>query len=566
LTVDKAFQVKEQIISPTELYLNWTIAPQYHLYSDSISVKVLYPSGTRLAPLHLPQGKVGTDPSRPKHYMEYYHGLTIPLHVIHGSTAGLGLAVTYQGCADAGLCFPPQTKKISLSEVSDDKLSEFIASNSDAHRIDYFLQQQKLWVVLLSFFVFGLLLACTPCVFPMLPILSSMIAHQGVHLTTIRAFIFSLVYVLAAAITYACAGIFAGLAGHHLQTLLQNEWVIGCSGVMFIVLAMSLFGLYELQLPHRWQNKLSHLSHPKKKGSLCGVALMGVFSSLVISPCVSAPLVGALAYVGETGSALVGGLALFMLGLGMGFPLLIIGTSAGKLLPKSGHWMESIKKLFGVMLIAMAIWLWSRILPASIILALTGVLAINCAIYLGAFEAAAKGWPRFTKATGFVCGVYGVSLLLGAVSGSENILQPLDQLAVWHKQDAKAVNPAIRAEFVRVKNITQLKQALRTDTPQVTLVDFAADWCVACQEMQRNVFDNATVQKYFQENNIQLLQVDVTVADPEIQAILDAYQVVAPPTVLLFDRKGHWLSDATIVGLQSPAAFLQSLGSAGAAP
>ena len=277
------------------------------------------------------------------------------------------------------------------------------------------------------------------------------------------------------------------------------------------------------------------------------------------TPCVSAPLVGALAYVGETGSAMVGGLALFMLGLGMGFPLLIIGASAGKLLPKSGHWMESIKKFFGVMLIAMAVWLWSRILPASIILALSGILAINCAIYLGAFEAAAKGWPRFAKATGFVCGVYGVSLLLGAVSGSENIFEPLDRLAVWHKQNSKDANPAIHAEFVRVKNITQLQQAIRVHLPQVTLVDFSADWCVACQEMQHNVFDNATVQKYFQENNIQLLQVDVTVADPEIQAILDSYQVVAPPTLLLFDRKGHWLSDATIVGLQSPDVFLQLL-------
>lgn len=559
LPVDEAFQLKEQIISPTELRLDWAIAPNYHLYSDSIAIKVLSPTGTQLEPLKLPQGKIGTDSNHAQGYMEYYHALHIPVQLAHGTTTGLELAVTYQGCADAGLCYPPQTKKISLSELSDDKLGDLIASSDDANRIDHLLQQQKMWVVLLCFFVFGLLLACTPCVFPMLPILSSIIARQGPHLTTSRAFIFSLIYVLSSAITYACAGIFAGLAGHHLQSALQNEWVISFSGVVFIILAMSLFGLYELQLPARWQNKLSHLSQAKKRGSLFGVVIMGVFSSLIVSPCVSAPLVGALAYVGSSGSAVVGGFALFVLGLGMGLPLLIIGTSAGKILPKSGHWMESIKKIFGVMLIAMAIWIWSRILPAEIILALFGILAITCAIYLGAFEAAAKGWPRVQKGIAFACGIYGVCLLIGAASGSENFFQPLDQLISWHKKENCLSSVPTGPLFVQIKNINQLKRAIKTHPNQATLADFSADWCASCQEMRRDVLNNPTVQKYFSINHIQLLQVDLTVSDPENQAILKAYEVIAPPTFILFNAQGEWLSQANIVGAQSPDAFLEAL-------
>jgi thiol:disulfide interchange protein DsbD len=555
LPADEAFNVKGQILSPTTLKLEWAIAPGYHLYSDSIAIKALSPSNVELLPLTLPQGIPGKEPTRPAGYREYRDHLTIPLQLKKGSTTGLELAVSYQGCADAGLCYPQQTKKISLSEISDDQLSELLENSNDANRIDHLLQQQKLWAVLLSFFVFGLLLAFTPCVFPMLPILSGIIAGQGAHITSFRAFIFSLVYVLSSAATYAFAGIFAGLAGHHLQSTLQNEWTIGFSGIIFIILAMSLFGLYELRLPHVLQNKLAQLSHPKKRGKLVGVAIMGIFSTLIVSPCVSAPLVGALAYIGNSGSAILGGSALFVMGLGMGLPLLIIGASAGKLLPKAGHWMDSIKTFFGIVLIAMAIWLWSRILPAEIILALSGILAINCAIYLGALEPAQKGWPRFWKALGFVLGIYGLCLIVGAASGGSNLFEPLNQLTLTHNSPT----PRTETQFTKIKNMAELNNALKKNQP--TIVDFSADWCVACNEMKQ-VFMKPSVENFFKEKNLQLLQVDLTIADPDNQALLKKYNVIAPPSILIFNAHGQWLENNTIVGEQSASNFLKALSEA----
>lgn len=557
LTADNAFSVSGEIVSPTEFTLNWQIAPNYHLYSDSITVKVISPSNVKLEPFALPQGTKGDDPSRGGPYMEYHNKLQIPVQLAKGTTTGLDLEVGYQGCADVGLCYPPQTKKITLSEVSDDKLGDIIQSSNDIHSIDHLLQNQKPWAVLLSFFVFGLLLAFTPCVFPMLPILSSIIAGQGEHITSLRAFTLSLVYVLASAITYAVAGVIAGLAGHHLQSALQNEWVIGFSGILFIILAMSLFGFYELQLPHRLQSKLTHLSHQEKPGTLIGVAIMGIFSTLIVSPCVSAPLVGALAYIGESGSPVFGGLALFVMGFAMGVPLLIIGTSAGKLMPKAGHWMGAIKNLFGIVLIGMAIWLWSRILPGAIILGLWGILAITCAIYLGALETTTKGWPRFWKAIGIAAGVYGLCLLVGAASGSENVFEPLDRLAASSFTSNNNKPVEVASPFKRINDAKELAFALKQGQP--VLLDFYADWCVACQEMERKVFNDAQVAQALKQANLQLLQVDLTKSTPETDALLKQYKVLAPPTIVFFNKKGNWITNANVVGEQSLESFLAQL-------
>lgn len=556
LSVDQAFHIKAQIISPTEFTVDWTIAPKYHLYSDSISVHVLSPRNVRLASLVLPKGVAGTDPNHSSGYQEYYHTLILPVQLTGGSTTGLNLTVSYQGCADAGLCYPPQTKKITLSEMSDDKLADLIDSSNDANRIDHLLQNQTHWMVLLSFFIFGLLLAFTPCVFPMLPILSGIIAGQGHKITPSRAFIFSLVYVLASAATYAVAGIFAGFAGHHLQSMLQNEWVISISGLVFIILAMSLFDVYELQLPVRIQNILTHLSHPKRHGTLSSAAIMGVFSTLIISPCVSAPLVGALAYIGDTGSPAFGGLALFVMGLGMGLPLLIVGTSAGKLLPKAGRWMGSVKKIFGIILVGMALWLWSRIVPAPIILGLSGILMITCAIYLGVLESIKKGWGCIWKIIGIVVGLYGLCLIVGAVSGSTSLVMPLDHVSIPQMIQKQMVRQ--NRQFIRIENVTQLHAALGHHH-QPTLLDFSAEWCAACHEMEEKVFSDPQVKEMLATQHYQLLQVDVTIPNPENEKIMKVYQVLAPPTVVFFDQTGKWLKQKNLVGGQSAEEFLHSL-------
>ncbi len=557
LAPDEAFRLETHNTSPMAFNLHWKIAPNYHLYSDSISVKVISPTEAKLAPLVLPQGKAGTDPTRGQ-YMEYYDKLDIPAQLLKGNTSQLKIAVSYQGCSDQGLCYPPQTKTFAVTDNEDsNSLENFVEESSNIQSIHHLFAHQNAYVVLLSFFVFGLLLALTPCVFPMLPILSSILAGQHAdRMSTMHAFLLSLVYVLASAVTFAIAGIFAGFAGHHIQSFLQNTWVLALSGVLFILLSMSLFGLYELQLPHWLQSKLLHFSHEKKHGPFINAALMGIFSSLVVSPCVSAPLVGALAYIGGTGNPWLGAGSLFFMGIGMGAPLLIIGASAGKILPKSGRWMSNIKNFFGIMLIGMAIWLWSRILPAHFIMGLWSVLAIVCGIYLGVLDRTEIGWPRFWKAIGIILCLYGLCLFVGAASGSANMLAPLENFSS-EKNSTTFSSAPTHGLFKQISTTKELEAALKNH--QLTLVDFYADWCESCQVMKHEVFDTPEVQAAFAKQQVQLLQVDMTKSTPEIQTLLDTYHLIAPPTILFFNAQGAWLKNSTLVGLQTKEAVIKAV-------
>lgn len=550
LAVDQAFQVKLQVQDPQHVTLVWTIAPNYHLYSDAFGIKVLTPPAAAVADWQLPDGQPGYDNIR-GHYLAYYGQLVLPLTLTQGDAHHLRLQVSYQGCADLGFCYPPQTKVLTTDSGG---WASWWHASGDVHQIETLLGHQSLAGVWLSFFVFGLLLAFTPCVFPMLPILSSIIVGQGPHLSTWRAFCLSAVYVGASALTYAVAGVLAGLAGHHLQSSLQNPWVMGVFGLILVLLSLSLFGFYELQLPHGWQQRLDQVNRKQSRGTLWGVAIMGCVSTLVVSPCVSAPLIGALTYIGQQGNPWLGGSALLVMGLGMGLPLLLVGVSAGKYLPTAGQWMVRVKAAFGVALLVLAIYLWSRFLTPTITLVLWGLLAIGLAVYLGAFEAAITAWARFNKAAGLALALYGACLIIGAASGADNPWQPLAKFMPVNQAQAGTFSSSLWQPLNTVAQWQQI-EAQRPTTP--VLVDFYADWCESCVSMDQHVFANAVVQQQLKAKQVRLLRVNVTQQTPEQLALQQHFHVVAPPTMILVegDRQQQ------IVGEQSVEDFVAKMQS-----
>lgn len=561
-----AFQLTSHVLDATHVDLEWQIAPNYHLYSDAFKITVLEPQSSVLAEWQLPDGKASYDPSRGQ-YLEYNDHLRLPLSLTAGTTDHLRLQVSYQGCADAGFCYPPQTRTLTLGTLPAPAAQDWLSASTNLTGIGQLLAQQSVVGIWLSFFLFGLLLAFTPCVFPMLPILSSIIVGHGTKLSTTKAFFLSLTYVLASALTYAVAGVAAGLAGSHWQSSLQNPWVLGVSGAMLALLSLSLFGFYELQLPLAWQQKLNTLGRQQHGGSYLGAALMGVLASLIVSPCVSAPLVGALAFISQSGSAWLGGSALLMMGLGMGLPLLFIGLSAGRWLPKAGRWMTQVKAFFGVSLLWMTIELWGRFLPDAVTFFLWGTLCIALAVYLGALDAVQSGWQRLWKALGLVLGLYGTCLIIGVLSGHSDPLQPLLNLPSATSIPATSTSAATPATsmpattWTRVNNQTALdaELAMAVTNGQPVLLDFYADWCVSCHAMQREVWDQATVKQALAAAGWRLVTVDVTEQNASIKALEQRYGVIAPPTVLFLDKTGQLLPAQTLVGEQSSEALLTTL-------
>jgi len=481
------------------------------------------------------------------------------------------VAVEYQGCSEQGLCYEPlkkiftievnrdtlTTKKEVVVDVKKEELQVNVEVSSESDTIAQTLKEGSLGLIILSFLGFGLLLALTPCVFPMIPILSSVIVAQGENITTRKAFMMSLVYVLAMSVAYTVAGVLAGMFGANLQAAFQTPWIIVTFSLIFVALSLSMFDYYELQMPHFIQSRLNNVG--QSQGGYLGVALMGFFSALIVGPCVAAPLAGALIYIGQTGDALLGGIALFALSMGMGLPLILVGVSAGKFMPKPGAWMDTIKAIFGVMLIGVAIWMISRILPESITLLLWSFLLIATAVNMGAFESVKSECSRcpkaITKSMGIVVFMFGTALFIGGISGAKDPLNPLSEFTT--KQVFVGTQSTQEASFQTITSLEELDTILKNSKGKKVMLDFYADWCVACKELEHNTFSDPAVKAKFSE--FVLVQADVTANGEKEKALSKKYGVFGPPAILFFDESGKLLKGRTIIGYQDPEAFLEHL-------
>lgn len=563
LEPDDAFSFFAEVNNDQQLVLNWRIAKGYYLYQEKIAVTVIQPNTISVGTISFPEGKHKTDEIFGETIV-YYNDvtLTVPFATPLKQATDITIDVSFQGCADIGVCYPPMNKQVTLSfQPTKGSISPTTSANntiSEQDQIANSLFSNTVWITCLTFLGFGVLLSFTPCVFPMIPILSGIIIGHGKDLTTRKAFYLSFSYVFASALTYAGFGILAGLFGSNLQATFQNPWILSFFSGLFVLLALSMFGLYQIQLPTAIQSKLSQLSQHQKHGSLWGSAIMGILSTLIVGPCVAAPLAGVLIYIGQTGDAVLGGLALFSLGIGMGIPLLIIGVSAGKLLPKAGHWMDPIKYFFGVMLLAVAIWLVERILPASIILVLWSGLLIVSAIYLKAVERLpenANGWHKLSKGLGAILLIYGIILMVGAASGGSNPLKPLANFSTNQKYTVQQ-HPL---SFKKIKNTADLNSALQlaAQNKQFAMLDFYADWCVSCKEMEAFTFTDSSVQGALK--NVMLLQADVTQNDNEDRLLLNKFSLIGPPAILFFDTNSAELKQNRVIGYMGPDDFLTRL-------
>ena len=563
LPPEQAFQFFASLKDDHTVHVSWLIAEGYYLYKHKLGLNLDQSTQTRLGKLPLPVGEMHLDEEFGQ--VEIYRqelSLDVPLIRQTLAAESLELTAKFQGCADRGVCYPPMTSKVVLQLPATEALVPVVevdpvTTDSEQDQIVNALKKDSLVLTLISFFGFGLLLSLTPCVFPMIPILSGIIVGHGHHISTRKAFLLSASFVIASALMYTVFGILAALFGSNLQATFQEPWVIGIFAGLFVLLSLSMFGFYNLQMPAALQSKLHHSSDQHRDGSYWGAGIMGALSSLIVGPCVAAPLAAALIYIGQTGDVVLGGSALFMMGLGMGVPLLLVGASAGKLLPKAGEWMNATKAVFGVLMLAVAVWMLSRILPAAVTMLLTSMLLIIPAIYLNAIEPLpqpASGWKKLWKGLGLIMLVLGVMQLIGLSAGNSNLLQPLAGLAVSGQAQAKT-----GIEFQRVRSITEMEQKLQQAkaNQQWVMLDFYADWCVSCKEMETYTFTDAGVKQ--QLKNFVLIQADVTANNDDDKALLQRFNLIGPPGIIFFDPEGQERSNRRIIGYQDAATFLNSL-------
>jgi thiol:disulfide interchange protein DsbD len=567
LPAEKAFVFEAIATSGNDILARFTMPKDYYLYRDKTSFALLDAGGASLAAPRWPAGKQHTDENFGATTV-YFDQVEIPLAV--GRTDAAARAVTvetrFQGCLEGSVCYPVTVQQVRLdlpagiagAMPASAAVSATSTGGSDDSRFAEALRG-SLGLVFLAFFAAGLGLAFTPCVFPMIPILSGIIAGAGDNISTKRAFVLSLVYVLANAVIFTIAGVIAGLAGQNLQAAFQTPWVLWGFAGLFVLLALSMFGFYELQLPSSWQSKLANVSNTQSGGSLTGVAIMGALSALIVGPCVTPPLAVAVLYIAQTHSPLLGGFALFALALGMGAPLVVFGMSAGKLLPRAGAWMDAVKAVFGVSFLALAIWMLSRILDGVWIMLMTGALAIACAVYLGALERLpddASGWRRLWKALGVVLLIGGAAELVGAAAGSNDLLQPLHGIGAGSGGNTPAAS-VDALPFKRIKSTADVDRELAAAKAagKPAMLDFFADWCVACKEMEKFTFSKPEVRAALAD--FVLLQADVTANDDTDKDLMKRYRIVAPPDTLFFGADGAEKRELQLTGEENAAKFLK---------
>ena len=569
-----AFKFSAQAIAPDTIEVRYRIADGYYMYRDKFKFAA-EPAGVKLGAAQFPKGDIHNDEFFGK-VETYRKEVRIRLPFTHeAATDGLKLEVTSQGCADIGVCYVPQVQSAEIrlagfapasgAAVPGAVKTPFAAAAratdapaviDDEARFERLLASGSLWLIAGVFFGAGILLTFTPCVLPMIPILSGIIVGEGRNATRTRAFTLSSAYVLGMSVTYTAIGIGAALSGSLLSAALQNAWVLSAFAAVFVLLSLSMFGFYELQLPSGFHAKITETSNRLKGGHLGAVVLMGIFSAAIVSPCVAAPLAGALLYISQTRDVMLGGIALFAMSIGMGVPLILVGVFEGAFLPKSGHWMRSVKHFFGVLLLAVAIWIVSPVLPAAVQMFAWAALLVGSAMVLRAIDplppeagAAARLW----KGVGFLALLAGAALAIGALSGSRDVLRPLSGLVAGGERRAHEVR------FTRVRNLAELDTGLAAAGKPVML-DFYADWCVSCKEMEAFTFTDTRVQAKLE--GMLLLQADVTANSDEDKALLKRFSLFGPPGIIFFDRQGREIPGLRVIGYQSADVFLASLNRA----
>ena len=573
LMPDEAFKPNAKLNDSMQIEAAVEIAPEIYLYVDQLKLELKDSDGISIKDIKRP---TSVDHHGDKVYLQ------TPSFIISlkkdASVDGIknvSFVLSYQGCSEQGLCYEPTSKTYTFDidtsklnpslEIAEIKTLDILNKNtpilksvksedtqelSQTDAIADTIKNGSLIVILLTFLGFGLLLALTPCVFPMIPIISGVIISQGKDITTRKALMLSIVYVLAMAVAYTIAGVLAGLFGANLQAALQTPWGIYSFSAVFVALAFSMFGFYELKLP---DSLVSKVSASGNRGGYVGVAIMGFLSALIVGPCVAAPLAGALVYIGQTGDAVLGGMALFAMSIGMGLPLIIVGVSAGKFMPKPGAWMTMVSAIFGAMMLGVAIWMLERVVDEYITMLLYAILGIGFSIYLGALE---KGGHIFKKSVSIVLFAYSLALLMGVLGGSTSMAKPLEILK------PQAVASIIKSEnkhkeFIKVTSIKELDDVVNKNKGKKIILDFSAEWCTSCKELEEVTFSNVSVATKM--NEFVLVQADITANSVENKALSKKYGVFGPPAILFFDESSKLAKSKTIIGFIEADEFLTHL-------
>jgi thiol:disulfide interchange protein DsbD len=581
LDPEKAFRFGVSALDASSLEVRFDIAPGYYMYRERLQFSA---EGATLGAPELPQGKVKFDATFQKDVETYRDVLRIRVPVTQAG-ATFKLQVSSQGCADKGLCYPPMPSvaTVSLKGFGGDGSVRGVASGdaalpataatsagsaspavlntaspTDAGAIERAFQSGAFWTVIAVFFGAGVLLSLTPCVLPMLPILSSIIVGQGAAAVSRgRGLLLAASYSVGMALVYTAFGVAAGLAGEGLAAALQTPWVLGAFALLLVALSLSMFGVYELRLPAALSGSLARASQRLSGGKVAAVFAMGGISALIVSPCVAAPLAGALVYLSQTRDVVLGGSALFALAAGMSVPLLLLGASAGALLPRAGAWMDGIKRCFGVLLLAVAMWMVQPLLPAKVAMVGWGLLLLVGAVLLLYPWRFGSALDRLRLAFGVAAGVLALMQFVGAASGGNDPLQPLSHLASARSSSVESL------PFKTVRSVAELDAAIAAAGKPVML-DFYADWCVSCKEMERFTFNDAEVQRLLA--GFVLLKADVTQNTADERELLRRFRLFGPPGTIFFDAQGREITALRVIGFQSADRFTQTLRGAAGAP
>jgi thiol:disulfide interchange protein DsbD len=565
LMPDQAFKPYAKVNDKAEIVAGVKIAPEIYLYKEKLKVTIVSPKTVQIAKIDAPKAVDHMGDA------VYFKSPEFILHLkktdaLH-NVRDIKVKISYQGCSEQGLCYEP-TEKIfdlhinsnkvqtaanlqSLQPLQSLKQDQNSKKRSKTDLIANTIKSSSFFVVMATFFIFGLLLSLTPCVFPMIPIISGLIVSQGEGLTTKKAFLLSVVYVLAMAVAYTIAGVLAGLFGANLQAALQTPWVVYSFSALFVALAFSMFGFYELKLPDALVSRVSKNSN---RSGFIGVAIMGFLSALIVGPCVAAPLAGALVYIGQTGDALLGGSALFIMSIGMGLPLIVVGVSAGKFMPKPGAWMTMVNAVFGVIMLGVAIWMLQKVVSAEITTLLFGMLGIGFSLYLGAFE---REGHIFKRSVALILFLYCVALFISALAGAASMTEPLAFLKTKEITVTSEGETKSKLHFTKITSLNALNALLKKSRGKKVLLDFSAAWCTACKELEERTFSDPKVIAKLQD--FVLIRADVTQNGADEKALSKAYGVFGPPAVLFFDKEGKLMNEQTIIGFVEPKEFLEHI-------